>query len=67
MLVVSDVADDQRLPVDDGAATGLDKLKLVRSKIPAVTHVDGSARVQTVDPERHPRLHRLMTKGQIPV
>lgn len=29
--------------------------------MPAITHVDYSARVQTVDPERHPRLHRLMT------
>ena len=62
MLIVSPVADAVRLPVDDDAAEGLDKLKVPRSTIPAVTHVDGSARVQTVDRERHPRLHRLMTR-----
>ncbi len=62
MLIVSPVAAEQRLPVEDLEAAGLDKLKMTRSKIPAVTHVDYSARVQTVDAVRHPRLHRLMTK-----
>jgi carbamoyltransferase len=40
---------------------GLDKLKVKRSVVPAITHVDYSARIQTVDPQRHPRLHRLIT------
>jgi len=62
MLVVSPVAEAQRLPAEDGEAVGLDKLKQTRSLIPAVTHVDHSARVQTVDRERNPRLHRLMTR-----
>ena len=62
MLIVSPVAAEQRLSVEDDGAVGLDKLKVVRSRIPAVTHVDYSARVQTVDAERHPRLHRLMTR-----
>ncbi len=62
MLVVSPVAAEQKVSVADGAAVGLDKLKIVRSLIPAVTHVDYSARVQTVDRERNPRLHRLMTR-----
>jgi carbamoyltransferase len=62
MLVVSQVAEDQKLPVSDGGAVGLDKLKVLRSRIPAVTHVDCSARVQTVDRERNPRLHRLMSR-----
>jgi len=62
MLVVSPVAEDQRLSVGDGDAVGLDKLKTIRSRIPAVTHVDNSARVQTVDRERNPRLHRLMVR-----
>jgi carbamoyltransferase len=46
----------------DGAtsAVGLDKLKIPRSVVPAITHVDDSARVQTVDAERHGRLHHLM-------
>jgi len=62
MLVVSPVAAEQQLPVEQGGAVGLDKLKTIRSRIPAVTHVDYSARVQTVDRERNPRLHRLMTR-----
>ena len=62
MLVVSQVAREQQMAVDDGDASGLDKLKVVRSRIPAVTHVDCSARVQTVDDERNPRLHRLMSR-----
>ena len=62
MLVVSPVAAEQQLPVDGGDVVGLDKLKTIRSRIPAVTHVDYSARVQTVDRERNPRLHRLMTR-----
>ncbi len=36
------------------------RLAEVRSPIPAVTHVDGTARIQTVDPHRHPDLHRLL-------
>ena len=39
---------------------GIDRLKEIRSDIPAVTHVDYSARIQTVDPVRHGRFHRLM-------
>jgi carbamoyltransferase len=62
MLLVASVAEHRRQPVDDDGHVGLDKLKLVRSEVPAITHVDSSARVQTVDPERHPRLHRLMTR-----
>jgi carbamoyltransferase len=41
-------------------ASGLHKLKDIRSDIPAVTHVDYSARIQTVDPVRHGRFHRLL-------
>lgn len=41
---------------------GIDKLHVCRSQIPAVTHVDYSARVQTVDRERNPLLHQLMTQ-----
>ena len=49
-----------RLSAVDGDAKGLDKLKVIRSEVPAITHVDFSARVQTVDAERHGRLYRLM-------
>ena len=62
MLLVASVAESKRTPVDDHGARGLDKLKLVRSEVPAITHVDSSARVQTVDPVRHERLHRLMSR-----
>ncbi len=60
MLLVAPVRDSQRVAVDDGSLVGLDKLKPVRSTVPAVTHVDYSARVQTVDPHRHGRFYRLM-------
>jgi carbamoyltransferase len=62
MLVVAPVNQDKRLTREDEPATGLDRVKTARSVIPAVTHVDDSARVQTVDSVRHPRLHKLITR-----
>ena len=63
MLLVADVADDKRYPEDPlNNATGLDRLHQVRSIIPAVTHVDYSARLQTVDETRNPRYHALLRK-----
>ncbi len=59
MLLVAPVREDKRIDHAD-TNQGLDKLKAVRSQIPAITHVDYSARVQTVDSVRHPRLHRIM-------
>ena len=55
MLLVADVREDKRTPLDAEAvrAQGLDKLKVARSVVPAITHVDNSARVQTVDAERN--------------
>ncbi len=62
MLMVAPVRKEKRLAVDEaGAATGLDKLKQLRSVVPAITHVDYSARVQTIDSERNPRFHRILT------
>ena len=62
MLLVADVAADKR--VGDSAAPGdskgLAKLDVPRSTIPAVTHVDCSARVQTVHKETNPRFHALL-------
>ena len=62
MLLVADVnAARRRAPAEDErAATGLDRLNTPRSDIPAVTHVDCSARVQTVDRETNPRYHALI-------
>ncbi len=59
MLVVAPVAAQRRRPVDRDAS-GLEKLGVPRSDVPAVTHVDYSARVQTVDNQRHDRFYRLM-------
>lgn len=61
MLIVAPVREDKRKQVDQGLF-GLDKLKQVRSVIPAVTHVDYSARLQTVDGERNPRLASMMRR-----
>jgi carbamoyltransferase len=62
MLIVAQV-DEGKLTEPDSAGqstTGLDRLKLERSEIPAVTHVDCSARVQTVHPETNPQFYRLL-------
>lgn len=62
MLLVAPVRGDRRttLRPEDQARHGLDKLNLVRSDIPAVTHVDYSARIQTVHAETNPLFHRLI-------
>ena len=60
MLLVAPVAERQRIAVASQPLRGLEKLKVVRSAVPAVTHVDYSARIQTVDPQRHGRLYRLL-------
>jgi len=64
MLLVGDVQPHKRLPlqVPIESLKGLDKLKVKRSVVPAITHVDYSARIQTVDRQRHPKLHRLMSR-----
>jgi carbamoyltransferase len=62
MLLVAQVRADRLLPSTDGDLTGLDKLKTIRSVIPAVTHVDNSARIQTVSREDNPRYHRLIER-----
>ncbi len=61
MLLVAPVQEGRRLPMDE-SVTGIDQLHYQRSDIPAVTHVDYSARVQTVDVQRSPLLHRLLTR-----
>ena len=62
MLLVAPVHPAQRRPLapDELGLHGLDKLKTLRSVVPAITHVDGSARVQTVDAQRHGRYYRLL-------
>ncbi len=62
MLLVAPVQEAKRRPLgpDDQRAQGIDKLKVYRSEIPAITHVDYSARIQTVDRERHGLYHQLI-------
>ena len=62
MQLVATVAEDKRLPIpeDKKSLWGIDQLNVQRSVIPAVTHVDYSARIQTVDPERHGLFYTMM-------
>ena len=62
MLLVADVLPHRlrALTEEETAARGFDKLKVVRSEIPAVTHVDNSARIQTVRREDNPAYHALL-------
>jgi carbamoyltransferase len=62
MLLVAPVRAQRLRPLPAKAPGGLGLLKFPRSDIPAVTHVDGSARVQTVDAQRHPFLHQLLVR-----
>jgi len=63
MLLTADVAPSRlrELSEEEQSLRGLAKLKAVRSVIPAVTHVDCSARIQTVDRETNPRYHALLS------
>lgn len=64
MLLVAPVKKSRRLKTteEDEKLFGIDKLNVVRSEIPAVTHVDYSARVQTIDRERNEILYEMMKK-----
>ncbi len=64
MLLVAPLRDDKRLdpPAAGRALQGLDKLQQPRSQLPAITHVDCSARVQTVDSARHGPYHRMIQR-----
>lgn len=62
MLLVADLQPSKRVTANGSAEQpqGLEKLKTVRSEVPAITHVDFSARVQTVDRVRHGRYYQLL-------
>ena len=67
MLLVAPVQEHRRVPVDAEASRVMEhdpdlrkRVNVVRSEIPAVTHVDYSARLQTVDEARNPRFYRLL-------
>jgi carbamoyltransferase len=62
MLLVADVAKRHRIETNKGEheRSGIEKLKTLRSDVPAITHVDFSARVQTVHRDTNPRFHALL-------
>ncbi len=64
MLFVANVQNDKRIKMtpEEEALFGIEKLNVQRSSIPAVTHVDYSARIQTVHADTNPRFHSLITK-----
>ncbi|MBB3066897.1 carbamoyltransferase family protein [Limibacillus halophilus] len=63
MLMVADVVEKRRrqMTPEEEALFGIDKLNVARSEIPAVTHVDFSARIQTVHQETNPQYHALLS------
>ena len=64
MLIVADVRKDKRraMSAEERALFGIDKLNVSRSEIPAVTHVDYSARIQTVHATTNPLFHKLLSR-----
>src|SRR6202034_932459 len=64
MLFVADAKRERRrrMTNQEESLFGIDKLNVARSDIPAVTHVDYSARVQTVHAETNPRFHSLISR-----
>ena len=67
MLLVAEVRGDQRreMTAEEVAMFGIDKLNVARSDIPAITHVDYSARIQTVHADTNPRYHALLTSFKL--
>ncbi|MEM6989147.1 MAG: carbamoyltransferase [Myxococcota bacterium] len=64
MLLVAPVKEERRnaLTEEQKKLFGIEKLNIKRSDLPAITHVDYSARVQTIDPDRHDRYYKLIKK-----
>lgn len=63
MLLVAPVRDDKRITMtpEQEQLFGIDRLNIPRSEIPAITHVDYSARIQTIHKETNPRFHDLVS------
>jgi carbamoyltransferase len=62
MLLVAPVREDRRLETPENELFGIEKLKVPRSDVPAITHVDYSARVQTIDGVYNPRFKALLDR-----
>jgi carbamoyltransferase len=61
--MVAPIAEEIRIPMteEQEALFGIEKLNISRSQLPSITHVDYSARIQTVHPETNPRYHALIS------
>jgi len=66
MLLVANIKEDKKIKMSDieKKLFGIDKLNIKRSEIPAVTHVDYSARIQTVHEQTNPKYYKLIKKFQ---
>jgi len=64
MLIVANIKEKKRraMTLEEDALFGIDKLNVSRSSVPAITHVDYSARIQTVHDDTNPRYHALISK-----
>ena len=64
MLLVANVTKNKQVQISEkqNSHFGLEKLNVVRSKVPAITHVDYSARIQSVNGKTNPRYHQMITK-----
>ena len=64
MLLVDNVRKDKRIEmtIKEESLFSIDKLNIKRSSIPAITHVDYSARIQTVHKETNPKYHSIITE-----
>ncbi|MGB5832909.1 MAG: carbamoyltransferase [Thiohalocapsa sp.] len=64
MLIVAPVREEQRIAMSEEqqGLFGIEKLNVPRSQLPAITHVDYSARIQTVHPDTNPRYHALIKR-----
>ena len=67
MLLVANVQKDKQVKMSEeqNSYFGLEKLNVVRSEVPAVTHVDYSARIQSVNEQTNPKFHQMLTKFNV--
>ncbi len=67
MLLVADVAQEHRrvMTAEEQALFGIEKLNVPRSSVPAITHIDYSARIQTVHRDTNPRFHELLSSFKL--
>lgn len=60
MLLVSNINENVKIKLTENKLNGFEKLNLIRSKLPAITHVDNSARIQTINKKSNLKLYNLI-------